>query len=194
MIKYLIIPLKMVAFLILVEFLAISLNQGCNVVQNRDFIKDGTKTKYDAAAYERLDSLVISAKCDTIITLERTGCLGKCPVFKIALLSNGAVYFQGLHHVKKPGIHDTLFNKADLRILVSKFYSSGFFKLRDKYDLTNCVGPTDLSSLSVSITTPDTSKKVSFYIGCMDYAREGRLITNLASGIEDISNVKSWIR
>ena len=184
----------MFAFLILMELLTISFYQGCNVVQNRNFIKDGTKTKYNAAVYNTLDSLVNSAKCDTVVTLERTGCLGKCPVYKMALLSNGSVYFQGLHNVKRMGIHDTLYNTANLKILLSEFYSSGFFNFRDKYDLTNCVGPTDLSSLSVSVTTPDTSKKVSFYIGCMDYAKEGRLITHLASGIEDISNVKSWIR
>lgn len=194
MIKYLIIPLKMFAFLILMEFLAMTLYQGCKVVQNRNFIKDGTSTKYNPAAYKTLDSLITSAECDTVITLERTGCLGKCPVFKMALLSNGYVYFQGLHNVKRPGIHDTIFNKANLEILISKFYSSGFFNLRDKYDLTDCVGPTDLSSVALMISTPDTGKKVSFYIGCMDYAREGRLVTHLASGVEDISNVKGWIR
>lgn len=181
--------------LIFLILLAIILHNGClNVVQNRDFINDGTQNRYELSSYNSLDSTVNSFNCDTVITLERSGCLGKCPVFKLALLSNGAVYFGGRHHVKKAGIFDTIFNKNDLTELVSEFHKSGFFRLREKYNLTNCVGPTDLSSLVISIKTADISKKVSFYVGCMDYTEEGRLMTGLASRIEDISNVKGWIR
>ena len=181
--------------LILLILLAGILHNGCfNVVQNRDFINDGTQNKYELSTYYSLDSTVNSFNCDTVITLERSGCLGKCPVFKLALLSNSSVYFGGRHHVKKVGIFDTIFNKNDLTELVSDFHTSGFFRLREIYNLTNCVGPTDLSSLVISVKTTDTTKTVSFYIGCMDYTREARLMTGLASRIEEISNVKSWIR
>lgn len=189
------IPLKKAAILILPLLFVIISNSGClNVVQNRDFISDGTKNKYQLSSYHSLDSTVNTLKCDTVITLERSGCLGKCPVFKLALLSNGSVYFLGRHNIKRKGIFDTVFNKQDLSVLISEFHKSGFFRLREKYDLSNCVGPTDLSSLVISIKTPEISKIVSFYIGCIDYSKEGRLMTGLASMIEDMSNVKSWIR
>lgn len=169
--------------------------EGCvNVVQNRDFINDGNSTKYKLSSYHSLDSTVNSYNCDTLISLERSGCLGKCPVFKLSLLSNGTVYFQGRHNVNRKGIYDTLLNKANLAELVSEFYSSGFFRLREKYDLTNCVGPTDLSSVVISIRTDRTDKKVSFYIGCIDYNAEARLMTALAKKIEKVSNVQTWIR
>jgi len=190
-----IIPLNKITFLILTCLSGIILLEGCiNVVQNRDFINDGNTGKYKLSSYNSLDSTVNSISCDTVITLERSGCLGKCPVFKLALLSNGSVYFQGRHNVKRKGIFDTLFNRQELKELIPEIHISGFFKLREIYNLTNCVGPSDLSSLVISIRTNDISKKVSFYIGCIEYSSEARLMTALASRIEDISNVKSWIR
>jgi len=174
---------------------ALTLFAGCApVVQNRDYINDGNSTKYKLSTYTTLDSTVNSFNCDTVITLERSGCLGKCPVFKLALLSNGSVYFQGRNQVKRTGIIDTLFNKNDLAGLVKEFYDSGFFRLGGKYDLTNCNGPTDLSSIVISIKTIDISKKVIFYIGCIDYRTEAKIITELADRIENISNVSSWIK
>lgn len=170
-------------------------SNGCaTVVQNRDFINDGNSTKYKLSSYHSLDSTVNSYNCDTVISLERSGCLGKCPVFKLSLLSNGTVYFQGRHNVNRTGIYDTLLNKTQLESLVSEFKRSGFFKLRDKYDLTSCVGPTDLSSIVISFRTSELDKIVSFYMGCIDYHNEARLVTSLAGKIEDISNVKNWIK
>jgi hypothetical protein len=181
--------------LLFLPIIVITILDGCvTVVQNRDFINDGNSTKYKLSSYHSLDSTVNSYNCDTVVSLERSGCLGKCPVFKLSLLSNGSVYFQGRHNVNRIGIYDTLLNKPELKKLVSEFNSSCFFRLRDKYDLNTCVGLTDLSSIVISVRTNKVSKRVSFYIGCIDYHNEARLMTSLAKKIEDISNVKTWIK
>lgn len=148
---------------------------------------------YNNSQYDSLNTIIDSSMSDTVITLERTGCHGRCPIFKIILLSNGTTYFEGKLFVEKIGLFDTKYNKNDLDKLLLEIYGSGFLELQDSYDMKNCNGYFDLPGLAISIKTNEISKKVYYYFGCIGYEEEEKIMSNLAKKIENISNVEDWI-
>ena len=49
-----------------------------------------------------------------IISLEKTACFGKCPVFKIIIYNNGEGLYNGKKFVKKVGEYDLKVSKREI--------------------------------------------------------------------------------
>lgn len=138
-------------------------------------------------------SLINSEDCDTIITMRRTACYGTCPMFTLALLSNGKVYYNGKRFVNVFGIRDTIFNKNNLSKLMTDIEKSGFYDLRGVYNLQNCSGYPDGSTILINIKNNKNRKRVSFNTGCIGYSKERVIMFSLAGKIEELSGIKKWI-
>src|ERR1700685_2974283 len=41
---------------------------------------------------------------DFSVTLERTGCVGSCPGYKVTILADGSVHYEGLYYVQAEGV------------------------------------------------------------------------------------------
>lgn len=71
---------------------------------------------------------------DFSITLERVGCLGSCPDYKITIAGDGLVRYEGRAYVRIEGIHDRRIPARDVQKLVQKLRDQDFFggKKRDR--------------------------------------------------------------
>lgn len=84
---------------------------------------------------------------EVFATLERTPCYGTCPVFKLMILKNGEVYYEGLQHVEYLGRYSTTFTKAEMQQILEKADELGYWKMENEYDTPVTDFPTTFTSL-----------------------------------------------
>ena len=58
---------------------------------------------------------------DTAMTLERTPCMGSCPVYTLHIQANGDVQFAGTQYVKAQGTHTAHITAEQVQHLVQQF-------------------------------------------------------------------------
>src|SRR5689334_25254204 len=61
------------------------------------------------------------------ISLERTACLGRCPVYKVAIRDDGRVEWRGAAHVAAPGARTRRIERAALDELDRELAAARFF-------------------------------------------------------------------
>ena len=65
-----------------------------------------------------------------VITLERTACMGRCPVYTLAIERTGAVRFDGKQFVQHAGPHNANIPPMAVDSLVAELTAGGFFAFR----------------------------------------------------------------
>lgn len=133
---------------------------------------------------------------DTLITLERTACFGSCPDYKITVLADGTVVFEGRQFVKKTGTAESVVPGEQLSGLLAKFEEIRFFNLKDQYItfLDGCESEvTDHPSAITSIRTNGKTKTVNHYYGCRGPEVLAKL-EKLEQAIDNAVNSSQWIR
>ena len=96
-----------------------------------------------------------------IATLERTGCYGECPVYRLTVNSDGSVVYVGTRWVKVLGRQEYRLTEAQLAELDAAFDRANFLRLRD-YDR---VENTDDDWDHVSYRRGPVVKRVRHYHG-----------------------------
>ena len=96
-----------------------------------------------------------------IATLERTGCYGECPVYRLTVSSDGSVVYVGTRWVKVLGRQQYKLTDTQLRELQSAFEHATFMQMRD-YDR---VENTDDDWAHVSYRRGNIVKRVRHYHG-----------------------------
>ena len=96
-----------------------------------------------------------------IATLERTGCYGECPVYRLTVNSDGSVVYVGTRWVKVLGRQVYKLSEAQLAELQAAFERSGFMQFRD-YDH---VESTDDDWAHISLRRGGAFKRVRHYHG-----------------------------
>ena len=92
-----------------------------------------------------------------IISLEKTACFGRCPVFKIIIYDNGEASYNGQKFVKKVGKYDLKVSKREIDKILSKAKKIGFNNLKNEYSERI----TDLPTTYIMIN----NKKIKDYYG-----------------------------
>ena len=154
-------------------------------------------------------SLVIAGSClaqekpipdDALITLERTVCYGPCPIYKLTIIADGTVTFEGRQNVKVKGLVKSRINRDDLRNLIAAFEAASYFSLNESYETQKDGCPevwTDNPSAITSIRMNGKTKRISHYYGCQ--AGGGTSIypnglTYLETKIDQIIGTDKWIK
>ncbi|MES1175837.1 MAG: DUF6438 domain-containing protein [Myxococcales bacterium] len=96
-----------------------------------------------------------------VATLERTGCYGECPVYRLTVNSDGSVVYVGTRWVKVLGRQVYKISDAQMNELQAAFERSGFLQFRD-YDH---VESTDDDWAHVSLRRAGAFKRVRHYHG-----------------------------
>jgi len=96
-----------------------------------------------------------------IATLERTGCYGECPVYRLTVSSDGSVVYVGTRWVKVLGRQVYKISEAQLAELQAAFEHANFMALRD-YDR---VENTDDDWAHIALRRGATFKRVRHYHG-----------------------------
>lgn len=94
-------------------------------------------------------------------TLERTGCYGECPVYRLTVNKDGSVVYVGTRWVKALGRKEYKISEAQLAELQTAFDRANFLQLRD-YDR---VENTDDDWALLSLYRGATPKRVRHYHG-----------------------------
>src|SRR5215468_9020364 len=106
---------------------------------------------------------------DLMITLERRGCFGICPVYKLTIAADGAVVFEGRRFVKEArATKKSAINREQLKELLAEVDRVKFF-LEDDYSSDSRVcneGMDDSQATITSIRINGKSKTVSHFDGC----------------------------
>ena len=133
---------------------------------------------------------------DTIITLKRTACFGTCPEYKITIVADGAVVFEGKSFVKRVGTTKTVISREQISKLLAAFAKINYFELRDRYEEQEdgCAQQaTDMPRAITSIRSNGKSKSVRHYCGCWGIEVLAEL-TKLEQEIDNTVNSARWIR
>ncbi|HEV2837056.1 MAG TPA: DUF6438 domain-containing protein [Pyrinomonadaceae bacterium] len=142
-----------------------------------------------------LFALYLSLNTVPVITLQRTGCFGDCPIYKVAIYDDGRVAYEGVEFVKRKGQAKGQITTEALQELVREFEKIDYFNLEDNYGGDSRLCPeswTDYPSATTSLNWKDKKKTVRHYHGCRGSALLDQL-TALEDKIDKAVNTKRWI-
>jgi hypothetical protein len=104
------------------------------------------------------------------IKLERTMCFGECPVYKVEILSDGTVHYNGEMFVEKTGKHSWQIDAATIEKMNKAIKYYKYFDIRK---IKPTFEATDNPYCILSITLQNgTSKKTNNYHGDNSYPEE----------------------
>lgn len=133
---------------------------------------------------------------DTVISSERRGCFGDCPIYKVTIFADGTVTYNGENSFNESGIKQASISEDKLRELIREFGRIDYFKFQDAYGDGNEKACQELVTDSLSVTTTFTmqgkSKRVRHNYGCRGFPGETELI-NLENLLDEIVNTAQWI-
>jgi hypothetical protein len=124
-----------------------------------------------------------------VATLERTGCYGTCPSYKVSVYSDGRVEYDGETYVKEKGHRTAELSAADLAALHEAFARAKYLDLENKYD---CHEWTDNPSAFTSYRKGGRTKALRHYYGCRSPAGVQGL-TDLESRFDELVHSDRWI-
>jgi Domain of unknown function (DUF6438) len=124
-----------------------------------------------------------NAKSPVFITLERTACLGFCPVYLVSVTGDGTVTFQGRQFVQQLGTHVGHVDPAQVQALIEEFYRIGYFDLQDEYSADITDAPTTITSLTIGAQF----KRV------LDYVAGPKELKLLEDRIDEVAQTSQWI-
>jgi protein-disulfide isomerase-like protein with CxxC motif len=138
------------------------------------------------------------------VTLERTPCFGTCPVYRVVILGDGRVEYDGYQFVKVASAAAAL-SQDQIQSLLTAINKARYFSLRDSYRRGGDGCPswvTDHPSALTSVTSGGVTKKIDHDLGCWELpAPDGRLgapyppeLTAFETAIDEIVNTARWVK
>lgn len=129
------------------------------------------------------------------IGLQRTGCFGPCPVYKVTIKRDGSVTFDGKEHVLHKRSATSKIAPSDWNLLVAALERTNFFALQDRYATKEDGCPsiwTDNPSLEITVVRDSGVKRVLHYQGCRGLD-ELDAIDWLGTTIDLVASTRQWI-
>jgi hypothetical protein len=129
------------------------------------------------------------------VSLERTACLGDCPVYQVSIRSDGDVKYVGIESVSQIGEQNSRIGAEELLRLNEELGKLHFFGLRSRTEgRWGCLRyKTDHPSITVRVVSHGQDKAVSLYTGCAE-TKDGIALAKFANLIDDVANTSRWIK
>ncbi|HEY9662495.1 MAG TPA: DUF6438 domain-containing protein [Allocoleopsis sp.] len=105
-----------------------------------------------------------SERDSLIITFERLGCFGFCPIYRLQIRGTGEVVYDGKENVEIEGQRTYQLSQQDVSSLIDAFDRANFWSLADRYE----GGYTDAPAAIITITQAGTTKAVFHYSAAPD--------------------------
>ena len=139
-------------------------------------------------------ALYVSLAHVPVITLERTRCFGTCPAYKLTIMEDGTVLYDGEDFVRVKGKANGRITKAALEELVREFEKIDYLNLEDEYvEGKNCPQAwTDNPAATTSLNWKGKQKTILHYHGCRGLPILDQL-TALEKKIDAVVNTKQWV-
>ena len=127
------------------------------------------------------------------VRLERTACLGGCPVYSVALGGDGSVRYEGREHVERVGTATAKVAPAAVQAIVDAAREAGFFTMADRYAYGEPTCPlytADSPRAFISITAGARTKRIEHDYGC----ENGPVaLVALAKRIDAVAGAERWL-
>ncbi len=134
------------------------------------------------------------------LKMERTGCFGTCPTYKLNVQSNGNVLFEGIEYTNIKGKAEGSIDEIKMEKLIAEIDKANFFSLKDSYTNVsdNCPSyGTDQSTVTLYIKVKDKEKTIIHNLGCIEIGRNWKVfpeqLYTLENKIDEIVETKRWI-
>jgi hypothetical protein len=121
------------------------------------------------------------------ITLSRSMCYGRCPVYRVTVSTKGIV-FDGEAFVAAKGRHTDTIDPSAVRALAKKFVAADFYSMRDEYRAS----VTDNSTYTLSIAIDGHKKQVVDYVG--QWIGMPAVIVELEDDVDALAHTERWIK
>jgi hypothetical protein len=122
-----------------------------------------------------------------MVTFERTACYGRCPIYRVTVLRDGTVLWEGERFVKTTGKATAKVPPSAMSELAKAFARADFFALHDKYESYDV---TDNPSAIVSFDDGKRKKTIRHYHGDSSSPKE---LYQLEDEIDRIVGTARWI-
>ncbi|MCA9688894.1 MAG: DUF6438 domain-containing protein [Nannocystaceae bacterium] len=119
--------------------------------------------------------------------LERSGCYGWCPAYRVLVFADGTLEYEGEHFVLHKGLHRGQVTPAQLAALREAFERAGYVALADRYVDFDY---TDFPMVTTALRLPDRIKVVHHDLG--DTSAPAELLL-LEEEIDAILEMERWI-
>jgi len=124
---------------------------------------------------------------EVMATLQRTGCLGVCPIYKLTIYRDGRVEYDGEHYVKVHGRVVTYVPTRELRSLDDEFERAHYLDLDDSYTHYDA---TDDPSQITSYRLNGRTKTITHYGGDSHAPRQ---LTDVEGWIDVVVDSDRWV-
>lgn len=118
-----------------------------------------------------------------VITLERSVCFGKCPVYSLVVEGNGNVRYEGLDFVAVKGVQTAQITTEAVKTLVDAFFEIDYFALQDSFDGNITDVPHTISSIKID----GKSKRIFNRLGAPVALRD------LETMIDSVAGSDKWV-
>ncbi|MDX2002746.1 MAG: DUF6438 domain-containing protein [Chitinophagales bacterium] len=130
------------------------------------------------------DQAVQIKQDSTLMTMSKTPCYGKCPVYTISIAGSGRVVFEGKRFTDKQGVYEKYIDWKKVANLASKFENAGIFDMANEYP----PAAVDLPRTNVSYYYGGREKKISG-----TYNAPPALL-DIVKDMEAIANEPGWVK
>jgi hypothetical protein len=123
---------------------------------------------------------------NVVITLQRSGCLGSCPVYNVTIYGNGTVMYEGKENVNVSGAQRSNISEEDVRQLLSEFRNIDYFSFNETEIASHIVY--DVPIVTSSLSVNGKTKTIQHY-----ETTEPKQLTALEDTIDEMVNSSQWI-
>ncbi|MBK9247692.1 MAG: hypothetical protein IPM69_06150 [Ignavibacteria bacterium] len=121
------------------------------------------------------------------ITMTRTACYGKCPIYTVTIYGTGVVEFEGFANTKLLGKHEAQIPVDSVRSLIAEIEKHEYYALNDSYETYQM---TDLASVITEVTIDDRFKKINHYKGDLTTPQH---LSSIEVRIDEIATTHRWL-
>jgi hypothetical protein len=133
-----------------------------------------------------------AAASGVAVSLERTACLGSCPVYRISVSPAGGVTYEGRANVRLAGTARGEIPPAQVEALLMELDRAGYFTFADRYALSEPTCrrySTDSPTAISSATFRGRTKRIEHDYGCRGVPGA---LTILEKRIDEVLGSDQW--
>jgi hypothetical protein len=128
-----------------------------------------------------------------VVTLERTPCFGRCPVYRVTISRSGLVRYEGKRFVADSGRDSARISSKAVAGLLKELERGGYYAFDEKYvaAASGCGSyATDLPSVITSVDDGKRAKRVEHDHGC---SRAPQALIGLENTIDTVAGTARWV-
>ncbi len=108
---------------------------------------------------ETTDTATPAADAYAMVTMKRSSCFGRCPVYEVRFYTDGTIEYVGKMNVERLGTWRTRMSEEEVDALRQKIHEVGFWDFSPEYPDDGTV-VTDLPTTTIVVRVGDMMKEV----------------------------------